>query len=453
MTFAELEGTYFMNGVLNKFTPPQVLLIGYVITVLTGAFLLSLPMATESGEPLPFVDALFTSTSAVCITGLIVVNTGSTFSTFGELVIMFLFQIGGLGIMTFASFFPLLTGKKIGIKERLILREAFNQTEMRGVVRLVLIVTGVSIVIELVGFLLLSLRFVPDFGWSKGLYYAMFHALSAFNSAGFDLFGPSLAGYVHDPYINMVVSILLILGGLGFIVIWELSLYRRTKKISLHTKLVLTMTGILIFTGMIVILLTEWSNPATLAAMPWEKKVLASFFHSVTPRSGGFSTLSIPEMHPATLFFVIHLMFIGAAPASTGGGIKVTTMATILLAVWSMVRGREHVVAFRRRIPYDQVYKALTITLVTLTFVILATMLLTITEQADILTAMFEATSAVATVGLSMGLTSELTTAGKLIVTVAMIAGRLGPMTIAYALAKSMRKPAFRYPEEKTLIS
>jgi trk system potassium uptake protein len=446
--------------ILKRLTPSQVLVIGFALTILTGAVLLSLPISTESGKPLPFIDALFTSTSAVCVTGLVVVDTATTYNTFGEVVIMLLIQIGGLGFMTFGTFFAILVGKKIGFRERLILREAFNQINISGVVRLVLMVLAITLVIESLGFIVLAIRFIPEWGWEKGLYYALFHSVSAFNNAGFDLFGDyekfsSLTRYVGDPIVNLTISSLFILGGIGFIVILELVQYRVTKRLSLHTKLVLTMTAFLIFVGTIIILATEWTNPATLGELSFGDKLLSSYFQSVTPRTAGFNTLNIADMYPATLFFIILLMFVGASPGSTGGGIKTTTLTTILLAVWSMIRGRDNVVTYRRRIPYDQVYKALTVTVAALTLVIMVTMLLTITEHADILTALFETVSAFGTVGLTMGLTPELTVAGKILIILTMFAGRLGPLTIAVAIARSLRdqqEPPIRYPEEKPLI-
>lgn len=447
------------NGFYKKLTPPQVLVMGFAITILIGAFLLSLPISNENGQALPFIDALFTATSAVCVTGLVVVDTATTFSTFGEVVIMFLIQIGGLGFMTFGTFFSILLGKKIGVRERLILREAYNQISMDGVVRLVMIILGVAFTIEGVGFILLALRFVPEWGWSDGLYFSLFHVVSAFNNAGFDLFGhmtefTSLTQYVDDVYLNLVFSSLIILGGIGFLVIWELIHYRYTKRLSLHTKLVLTVTVTLIVVGTFVILLMEWTNKATLGTLSWDEKLVASFFHSVTPRTAGFNTLNVAELYPATLFFTMILMFIGASPSSTGGGIKTTTFVTILLAVWAMVRGRDHVITYRRRIPSEQVYRALTVTVAAITLVIIVTMILTITEHehADLLMAMFESVSAIGTVGLSMGLTPMLTTPGKLLIIITMFAGRLGPLTIAFALARSLQQPPIRYPEEKTLI-
>ncbi|WP_220183935.1 TrkH family potassium uptake protein [Thermoactinomyces mirandus] len=446
--------------ILKRLTPSQILVIGFALTILTGTLLLSLPISTESGKSLPFIDALFTSTSAVCVTGLVVVDTATTFSTFGEVVILLLIQIGGLGFMTFGTFFAILVGKKIGFRERLILKEAFNQLNVSGVVRLVLMVLAITLIIEGLGFTFLAIRFVPEWSWGKGLWYALFHSVSAFNNAGFDLFGDmekfsSLIRYVGDPMVNLTISSLIILGGIGFVVILELAQFCMTKRLSLHSKLVLTMTAFLIFAGTILILGTEWSNPATLGKLSFGDKLLASYFQSVTTRTAGYNTLNIGDMYPAMLFFIILLMFVGASPSSTGGGVKTTTLATILLAVWGMIRGRDNVVAYRRRIPYNQVYKALTVTVAALVLVITITMLLTITEHTDILTSMFETVSAFGTVGLTMGLTPSLSTAGKILIIFTMFAGRLGPMTIAVAIARSLhhqQEPLIRFPEENPLI-
>ncbi|MGA8944309.1 MAG: TrkH family potassium uptake protein [Thermoactinomyces sp.] len=442
---------------IERLKPEQVLVIAFIIMIMIGAVLLSLPVATESGQPLSFLDALFMSTSAVCVTGLVVVDTATTFSTFGEMVIILLVQTGGLGIVTITTFITLMLGKKIGVKERLILRKAFNKFDMQGVVNLVLKVIWITLIIETLGFVCLSLIFVPDWGWKTGLYFAFFHSISAYNNGGFDLFGHvekfgSLTQYLHDPWINLIISSLVLLGSIGFIVILELINYPKRRRLSLHAKVVLVMTGLLTAFGTLVILLIEWKNPATLGALSLGEKLMVSFFHAVTPRSGGFTLVPIDQMHPVTQFFTTLLMFVGAAPNSTGGGIKVTTFAIILLAVWSMARGHRDVVAYQRRIPVDQVYKALTILVAFLALVIVLTIILMITEHTDILTAMFEAVSSFGTVGLSMGLTPHLGTIGKITVITAMFAGRLGPITLAVAIARNINPPAFKYPEERLLI-
>ncbi|OYD06152.1 TrkH family potassium uptake protein [Paludifilum halophilum] len=440
----------------RRLTPPQVLVIGFAVTIIVGSFLLSLPIASE-GESVPYLDALFTSTSAVCVTGLVVTDTARTYSTFGEWVIMLLIQVGGLGFMGFTTVFAVLLGKRIGVKERLVLREAYNQVKVGGVVQLVKYMVMIYVIFEGIGFLVLSVRWVPEFGWGKGAYYALFHTVSAFNNAGFDLFGDyqefsSLTGFVTDPVVNGIITALFILGGIGFIVIVELYQYRWTGRFSLHTKLVLLTTIGLIFMGMSGIMLVEWSNPDTLGSLSTTDKLMASFFQGVTPRTAGFSTLNLPDLYPATHFLIMMLMFIGASPSSTGGRIKTTTFMAIVLAVWSMIRGRDDVSTFRRRIPHGQIYKALTIFVASMVLVIGMTMLLTITESSDVFHVFFEAVSAFGTVGLSLGMTPELSDLGKVLITLIMFVGRLGPMTIAFALAKRTVPPFYRYPEEEPLI-
>lgn len=440
------------NSILRKLTPPQALVLGFAALIGLGSLMLSLPVATETGEPLPFLDALFTATSAVCVTGLVVVDTASTFSLFGEWVILGLIQVGGLGFMTVGVLFAILLGKKLGMKSRLLLQQTFQQNQLQGLVRLALLVSGITLLIESAGFILLSLRWIPEWGWSQGMYLSLFHSISAFNNAGFDLFGNSLISYVGDPWINATVAGLFILGGIGFVVIGEIMQYRHTRRISLHTRLVLTVTGALIVVGTALLLAIEWKNPATLAPLPPETKWWAAFFQAVTPRTAGFNSLHIPDLYPASQLIIILLMVIGASPSSTGGGIKTTTFILVLLAVWSMIRGRSDVVIFRRRIPYEVVYRALTILVTSLTLILLITVLLTLTEHANLMSALFETVSAAGTVGLSIGLTAELTPVGKLLLMIAMFAGRLGPMTLAFAIAQKQTPSSIRYPEEKPLV-
>ncbi|MBD1373170.1 Trk family potassium uptake protein [Hazenella sp. IB182357] len=443
-----------MNQLLRTITPSQILVLGFLSFIMIGAFLLKLPVSSANGDSISFLDALFTATSALSVTGLNVVNPGETFSLFGEIVILCLIQVGGLGFMAFTTLFAFLIGKKIGFKERLLLLEAFNKVDFRGIVKMIRYILIFTAVIEGIGFVLLSIRFVPQFGIEKGMYFALFHSISAFNNAGFDLFGTSLLSYQTDFYVNLVISSLFIIGGIGFVLIIELLEYRYVRRVSLHTKMVLAMTGILVFVGTLLVLAIEWNNPSTLGALPIGDKLLAGYFHAVTPRTAGFDSLGVHHLYPATLFITIMLMFVGASPSSTGGGIKTTTLFTLLLAVWSMIRGRNNIVIFKRRIPYDAVYKALTVTVLSLTLVLVVTMILTITEHkhADLLMILFEAVSAFGTVGLTMGLTPLLTDFGKVLIIFVMIIGRLGPITLAYAIAKSKRQKPYRYPEEKPLI-
>lgn len=437
-------------------TPNRVLVVSFLGLTFVGALLLWLPFSHEANQQVSFLDALFTSVSAFSVTGLVVVDTATTYNLFGELLILGMIQVGGIGFVTSATFFFILLGKRISMRERLILGEALNYSSLQGLIRLLLMVVYTTFVIEGIGFLLLAIRFVPDWGWIKGLYYALFHSVSAFNSAGFELMGvvepfDSLAHYQHDWLVNIIIGVLMILGALGFIVIVEVLHYSKTKKLSLHTKLVLTMTSILLVFGTIVIYMIESVNPSTLQPLYWMDQWITAFFHSAA-RTGGFSTLDLSEMYPATLFFIIILMFIGASPGSTGGGIKVTTAIIILLAVWAMIRGRSNVVAFRRTIPNDSVYKALTITVLSVMFVIVNVILLTITEHADILSVMFEVVSAFGTVGSSMGITPYLTPYGKILIIICMFVGRLGPLTLGFAIVQKMGRETIRYPQEKLMI-
>jgi len=448
-------GPTFKNIYISgKLTPAQTLVLGFVVLILVGTILLSLPVSSSSGEPTDFIDALFTATSAVCVTGLVVVDTGTHYSLFGQLVILLLIQIGGLGFMTMGTLFALILGKRIHLKERLIMQEALNQLTMEGVVRLAKSVLSITFLIEGIAALVLGARLSADYGLARGFYYGLFHAVSAFNNAGFDLFGDfrSLTHYVSDPVVIIVVSVLIILGGLGFSVIVDIYTKRNWRKFSLHTKIVLSTTAILLVAGMVAVLLLEYNNKNTLAPLGFTAKLTASWFQSMTPRTAGFNTIDIGGLRNATLFLVIVFMFIGASPGSTGGGIKTSTFGTLIAAVWAMIRGKEDVELFERRLPKEIVYRALTITAVSTGFVVLVTMLLSITENAEFLTVFFETTSAFGTVGLSMGLTTKLTVFGKIVISLTMFAGRLGPLTVAFAVAQKQQKAIYRLAEEKIMV-
>jgi trk system potassium uptake protein len=435
--------------------PPKVLVTGFAVIIFIGAMLLMLPVATNDGKGLSFLDALFTATSATCVTGLVVVDTGTTFTLFGQLVILALIQVGGLGFMTFATMFAFLLGKRISLQERLLLREAMNNLTLEGIVRLVKRVLIFTVIIEGIGGLILAIRFAFDMPPLKAFYFGMFHAISNFNNAGFDLMGDfrSLTGYVEDPVVTLVVCALIILGGIGFIVINEVYEYRQTRRFSLHTKVVAVTSGLLLAFGTLLIFLFELHNPKTLGPLSPLGKFLASFYQAVTPRTAGSNTLNIPDLTQPTLFLIIFLMFVGASPGSTGGGIKTTTFATLLGAVWSQIKGKEDVVFFKKRIVYDTIYKSLTVTISGLFIVMFVTMLLTITEKGkDFLMILFEATSAFGTVGLSMGLTPELSPFGKVLIIFTMFAGRVGPLTIAYAVTLHRKPDPFRYPKGKIMI-
>nr|WP_206529461.1 TrkH family potassium uptake protein [Brevibacillus sp. SYP-B805] len=435
--------------------PPKILVLGFALIILIGAALLHLPVATVDGQGLPWLDAMFTATSATCVTGLVVVDTGTTFTLFGQLVILSLIQVGGLGFMTFATLFALIVRKRISLSERLLLQESLNQLSIEGIVRLAKMILIFTAIIELTGGLLLAIRFSFDMPLGRALYFGLFHAISNFNNAGFDLMGnfSSLTRYVEDPLVTLVVCALITLGGIGFMVMTELYEYRSTRRLSLHTKVVLATSGLLVAVGTLLIFLLEYENPKTLQPLSGMGKILASLFQAVTPRTAGANTLNIPDLQQSTLFLIIILMFVGASPGSTGGGIKTTTFATLIGAVWAQIKGREDVILFRQRILPHMIYKSLTVTLSGLFIVTAVTMILSITERgADFLMLLFEATSAFGTVGLSMGLTPHLTPVGETIIMLTMFAGRVGPLTIAYALAQRKKKEYFRYPKGKIMI-
>lgn len=439
---------------VSVLTPPRVLALGFAVIILTGAILLSLPLAAADGRPVPFLDALFTATSATCVTGLVVVDTGTRFSTFGQLVILTLIQIGGLGFMAVATIIMVLLGRRITLRDRLLIREAFNQVSLAGMVALVRAVIFLTLAVELSGALLLSLDFVPRFGWGRGLYYSLFHAVSAFNNAGFDLMGGfrSFTSFVGNPLVSLTIAGLLIIGGLGFSVLIELVHLRSFRDLSLHAKLVLVTTAVLLLTGISLILMLEWNNPRTLGHLPFGVRLLASFFQSATPRTAGFNTLDIGSLRPATLLILIVLMFIGASPGSTGGGVKTTTVGTLVATVWSTVRGQEEIGFFERRIPVELVLRALTIVSLSLGLLLAVTLGLTIVEPFPFLSLLFEATSAFGTVGLSTGITPYLSKAGRVLLIVLMYTGRLGPLTLTVAMAHHGRAVAVKHPEERIIV-
>lgn len=438
-----------------KMTPPKVLSLGFLILITAGTFLLSLPVSSTSGQ-ISFIDALFMATSATCVTGLAVIDTGTQLTTFGQVVLLILFQIGGLGFVTMATLITLVLNKRISLKERILLQESMNQNSMQGIVLLIRRVLIYSLVIQLSGAVLFAGRFLMDMPFGKAAYYGIFHSISIFNNAGFDLFGDihgpfsGLTRFVNDPIVNFTSMSLIFLGGIGFIVLSDLMDFPKRRRLTLHSKVVLWTSLILIVIGAGLFFLLEFNS--TLKPLSTSGKFWATFLQAVTPRSGGVTTIEVPLLRQSTQFLMILLMFIGAAPGSTGGGIKITTFAVLVTAVAARLRGKEDIVMFRHRIAKENVYRALTITLMSLMLLVIATMLLSLTESAEFLTVLFEAVSAFGTSGLSMGLTPELTTAGKVLVIILMFMGRTGPLTLAYALKPKGSKELYRYPEGKITI-
>lgn len=438
---------------IRRFSPSQLIALTFVGLILAGALLLMLPIASTDGTSLSFVDALFTATSASCVTGLVVVDTGTYFSVFGQLVVIALIQLGGLGLVLFATLFSVVMRKKIDLQSRLNIQASLNQNELDGVVRMSLRIAKYTAAIEAFFGTVLALRFFPEYGL-KGIYFGYWHAVSAFCNAGFDLFGhyQSLTAFVGDPVVNISICLCIILGGLGFAVMRDVLKKRNFRQLKLHSKLVLTVTATLIVVGTAVIAFLEWHNPGTLGSLSGSDALWASFMQSVSPRTAGFNTIDMNALRIPTMIFIILLMFIGASPASTGGGIKTTTFALILLNISQVVRGRSECEIFGRRVGNDTIFQAFAITSMSMLWVVSATLLVTCLEDTSFLYALFEVVSAFATVGLSTGLSQHICTASKIILILSMYAGRVGFMTFALALTAQKPEKHIHYPKENIII-
>ena len=445
----------------SKLNPSQMMVVGFAAVILIGAILLSLPIATQTGERTSFLDSLFTATSAVCVTGLVVVDTATHWNFFGQIVIIILIQTGGLGFMTITTLFSLIVKKRINLKERLLIQESLNQIDLSGLVKLTRYILLMTFVIEGIGALILSTVFIPQFGFIRGSWYSIFHAISAFCNAGFDLMGnvtgpySSLMYYVNNTTITLAISALIILGGLGFPVILDIVKNKKISKLNMHSKIVLISTSILIVVGMLFILIVEYKNVGTLGKLSLKGKVLASLFQSVTIRTAGFATIDLTILHQATLFIMMIFMFVGASPASTGGGVKTTTIAVLILTVKSFLLGKEDIEVFGRRITSSTVRKSVGIFFVGVLAVLTGILLIVLIEpEFDLLEASFEVVSALATVGLSIGGSSNLTPIGKLLIVIYMFMGRVGLLTIFLALVakNTVNKQQIRYPEGRIIV-
>ncbi|WP_236636199.1 TrkH family potassium uptake protein [Pradoshia eiseniae] len=430
-------------------TPPQVLALGFALVILLGTLLLKMPISTKA--EITWMEAFFTAASATTVTGLSVIDIGTTLSVFGECVMIVMIQIGGLGLMTFAIFTLILLGKRIGLKERLLMQESFNQTSIGGVIRLVKILFIFTLAVELAGTAILSLKWIPEYGAVRGLFYSLFHSVSAFNNAGFALFSDNLIGFSHDGLINLVISFLIITGGLGFTVFVDLSNKRNFKNLKLHSKIMLIGTLVLNVTAILLLFLLEYSNEATIGSLPLGEKLWVSYFQGIAPRTAGFNTVDIADMTNGSLLLIMLLMFIGAGSASTGSGIKVTTFVVIVWSVLGYIRGQKNPAMFERNIHQTVVIKSLAVTMIGLFFVFLTAFLLTITEEAPMSVILFESFSAFGTVGLSMGFTPDLSLVGRILIIILMFIGRIGPLTLAFSFARS-KESKIRYPEEDIFI-
>ncbi|OLN23164.1 Ktr system potassium transporter B [Domibacillus antri] len=431
-----------------RLEPAAFLLLLYLSAILVGTVLLKLPVSETA--PLSWVDALFTATSAFTVTGLAVVDTGTEFTIYGELVILLLIQMGGLGIMSFAVIIFVLLGKRIGIKQRLIMQQALGQIHFGGVVKLVRNLLFFSLAIELIAACFMALIWVPEYGFMKGMYYSIFHAVSAFNNAGFGLWPDNMMQYAGSGIITIGITSLIILGGLGFTVLIDVYEHRSFRKFSLHTKIMVTATVALNVFAFFMFFVLEHSNTGTIGGKPLSEQLWASWFQGVTTRTAGFNSVDIGALGSATAFFMMMLMFIGAGSGSTAGGIKLTTFIVMGAAMISYVQGKKDIHLFRRTIRPEYVIRVLSITMIAFFTVIAGTFALNVTEDKPFLSLMFEAVSAFATVGLSMNLTPTLSDPGKLILVILMITGKVGPLSIAYMLAKK-HEPHIKYPSEDVL--
>jgi trk system potassium uptake protein TrkH len=451
---------YLRLSLSRGLSPERLFILSFAGVILLGGLLLGLPFSAAK-TPLPWIDALFQSASAVCVTGLTTINIGEDLGLAGQVVLILLFQVGGLGILTFSAVFFVIMGRGLASKEHEIMQSVFLYAPRRDLASILKFVFLSTFLYESAGALLLWARFSQDFPWNEALYKAVFHAVSAFNNCGFSLFRHSLVSYQGDWVVNLTFMGLIVAGGLGFIVHYELHMrvFGKQRRLSVHTKMVLAATGVLIFGGAALFFVLE--NDRILNGLPWRNRVLASLFQSITPRTAGFNTVEIGMLANETILLLLTLMFIGASPGSTGGGVKTTSASLLFLIMWSRLRGREEVNIFNRTIPRELLQRTISIILAASVSVCLIVSVLLLSADYSGSAAesrhlfveyIFETVSAFATVGLSMNLTPSLNTPQKLAIILMMFAGRVGPLTLAFSLARIARKKSFSYAEEGVMV-
>ncbi|WP_019509003.1 TrkH family potassium uptake protein [Pleurocapsa sp. PCC 7319] len=442
-------------------TIARTICIGFLTLIVIGTLLLMMPFATVSGTWNSFIVALFTSTSAVCVTGLAVVDTGSDFSFWGQLTILLLIQIGGLGYMMTTTFLMLLLGRKFDLRQKFAIQESFDRPFLQGSNNLVRSIIATTMIFEITGIFLLLRTFVPQYGWSKGLWYSIFHSISAWNNAGFSLYSDSLVGYRSSWIINLIIPGLVIFGGIGYQVIIEMYLWlknviqRKSERFcfSLNFKVVVSTTILLLILGTIAFFLTELNNPATLESLSFKDKFLAAWFQSMTTRTAGFNSIDLGKMTTAGLFITMGFMFIGASPSGTGGGIKTTTFRILYNSTKSVLQGKNDVVLYQREVPSTLILKAVAVVFGTAASIVLVTILITsIEHHFDLLPVLFEVISAFATVGLSTGITSSFAVASKVLLVLAMYFGRVSILIVIAAIIGDPSPSSLHYPEENLLV-
>jgi trk system potassium uptake protein TrkH len=458
-----------MKRALKKFMdsqPARFVALGFLIIIFAGAFLLTLPFSTVGGKGIDFVKALFTATSATCVTGLVVVDTNVYWTVWGKIIILSLIQIGGLGFMSLATLVSIILRRGIGLRERFVLADTINTDNLSGIIKIIQHVLIGTLIFEGIGAIILSIRFIPEYGIWDGIFKGIFHSISAFCNAGFDLMGSSsgefvsLTKYVTDPTVNLVIMGLIVIGGIGFLVWEDLATQSNPKKWKLQTKLAIIVTVGLIIFGAVAILCLEFSNPKTLGALQNQHKPLAALFMSITPRTAGYNTISIGDLGVAAKLVTIFLMFIGGSPGSTAGGIKTIVFAVVIYTLISVLRGQDYIHAFRKRLTSGTMMRAITIVILALMIVFTGTLLILGYEntfgygQVSALSILFEVTSAFATVGLSVGITPFLSKFSLLILSCIMFVGRVGIFTtiLAITIKRANTEETFRYPEERIVL-
>lgn len=452
--------------------PAHIITFSFLAIILIGTILLALPIASQNGQSVGILNAMFTATSAVCVTGLVVVNTLAHWTLFGKIVILMLIQIGALGFMSLFTSVLVFLGRKISLRGRILIQESFNLSSFKGMISFLRKIILGTFLIEGVCAIILSIRFIPEYGLKTGILNGIFHSISAFCNAGFDILGEvSLIDYQSDYIVNITIMVLVILGGLGFSVWLDLlkyikHLYQKFKfgrkekfNLSLHSKIVIYMTLILIMLGFLSTLLLEFNNPETIGNLRLDQKILVSLFQSVTLRTAGFDSIGQGQLTYGSKFVAIILMAIGGSPGGTAGGIKTVTIGVLFFTIASVIKGKDCITSFKKTISFHTVQKALTILVMMLTFIFFSTVLLSISERENMysyefIDLLYETTSALGTVGLSTGITPSLSFFGRIIIMFCMFIGRLGPITAVLGLSfkKRSKKNVIHYPEEKIIV-
>lgn len=446
------------KGIRFSLSTTQWIMLSFFIVILIGSLLLFLPISVKEGQSVTYLDALFTATSATCVTGLVTVPTVTTWSIFGQIVILILIQIGGLGVVTILSGMMMLLHRRIGLGDRLLIQDAMNLNTLSGLLRFIKKVLLGTLLVEGVGALLYMIVLVPDFG-VKGIWLSVFNSVSAFCNAGIDIIAEnSLEQYVHQPLINLVTCGLIILGGLGYVVWWDVIRVIGTKKmglkhLTLHSKIVISFTAALILLGTSAILILEYNNPNTIGTFSFGEKLMASFFQSVTTRTAGFATLPQQNLTPSSSLVSILLMFIGGSPVGTAGGVKTVTIAVLCATAYATVKNKNDVSMFGRNLSKQAVGKAIAVSSISFVIVFTSTVLLSVVTDASVLDIIYETVSATATVGLSRSLTAVLNEAGKVIIIATMYLGRIGPISLFIALnSKKDRLNLVKNPTEEISV-